>query len=88
MGTAVSTGVLVVGYALAIPVCVRLVPVLREKRLRWFAVLQTGTALIVAGYVLRDRGAAAIVNAGFFAAFAVGWFVVPHRDPQAGNRTG
>lgn len=74
-----STALLVVGYAMAVPVCVRLVPVLREQRRRWFSVLQIGTAAIVVGYVLADRPVGAVVNAAFFVFFWIGWFFWPRR---------
>ncbi len=74
-----ETVVLAVGYAMAIPVCVRLVPVLREQRVSWFAVLQVGTALIVAGHLLRDDAGGAIANVAFFVIFWIGWFRWPRR---------
>ncbi len=72
-----TTALLVVGYVMAIPVCVRLVPVLREQRTVWFAVLQLGTAAIVVGHALQGRTGAAVVNSAFFVLFAIGWFCWP-----------
>lgn len=76
-----SIVILVVGYAMAVPVCVRLVPVLRERRTRWFAVLQVGTALIVLGHWLAERPSAVAANVFFFVAFWVAWFLWPRSRP-------
>lgn len=74
------TAVLVLGYVLAVPVCVRLVPVLRERRVRWFVALLVGTAMIVAGHAAADRPGAAGVNVVFFVLFCAGWVWWPRHD--------
>lgn len=75
--------VLGAGYVLAVPVCVRLVPVMREQRVPWFVALQLGTALIVAGWLLKGERAPATVNAVFFVAFAAWWVAAGRRATAA-----
>ncbi len=72
-----SSAILIVGYLLAVPVCFRLVPVLREQRVPWFVALQVGTALIVVGHALAGRSGAVAANVFFFVAFWVGWYRWP-----------
>ena len=64
---------LLVGYALAVPVVVRWVPVVRERRWRWFVAHQAGMTAIVAGWALRGTYPAAAANGAWLAA-AAAWY--------------
>ena len=59
---------------MAIIVIARFVPVVRARRVRWFAAHQLAVTAIVAGWLLRGRPGAAAVNATWLAVAAV-WFV-------------
>ena len=69
----VATALHVAGYPTAVAVLTRFVPVVRERRLRWFLAHQVGMAAITAGWLLRgeDRGAA--VN-GAWLVLATVWY--------------
>jgi hypothetical protein len=66
---------LLVGYPVALVVITRWVPVVRERRWRWFAAHQAGMAAIVAGCLLRGRGSAAALNAAWLVV-ATAWYVL------------
>lgn len=70
----VSTALLVVGYPTSLVVLIRFVPVVRERRAGWFAAHQTAVAAIVAGWALKGKPAAAVVNATWLAV-ATAWWV-------------
>ncbi len=63
------------GYPVAIVVIVRWLPVVRERRIRWFALHQLAVAAIVAGHAIRERGTAVAINGAWFVIAAV-WYVV------------
>ncbi len=65
---------LVLGYAAALPVIVRIRAVLAERRRHWFAVLMAGMAAIVVGYLLGNRALPAAINAAGAAGLALGWW--------------
>jgi hypothetical protein len=64
-----------VGYPLALGVLARLRPVLAERRVWWFVVLEAATAGITAGWLLRRRPLPAVVNGAAFIGFAVAWLI-------------
>jgi hypothetical protein len=69
----VGVAVLAVGYPVSIGVLVRLLPVLRERRRTWIAVLIAGMSCLVVGWLLLRRPAAAAVNGAGLAAVVAGW---------------
>lgn len=70
-----------VGYPVSIGVIARWIPVVRERRLPWFAVHQAAVAAIVAGWALRGRPSAVAVNGAWFVAAAVWYMVAGRRRP-------
>ncbi|MDQ6909613.1 MAG: hypothetical protein M3Z84_02325 [Actinomycetota bacterium] len=64
---------LVVGYPAAIAVLVRLVPVLVQRRVAPFLVLESATACIVVGWLVLGSRPAAMVNCAFLVAFLIAW---------------
>ncbi len=76
-----SNVLLAVGYPLAAWAAIRLVPMYRNEDRARFLALETGTACVVAGLLLRRRLIPAALNAGAFVAFAVVWLV--YRRPPA-----
>jgi hypothetical protein len=69
-----STALLVAGYPTSIVVLTRFVPVVRERRVRWFVAHQAAVAAIVAGWALKGKPGGAIVNGAWLAA-ATAWWV-------------
>jgi hypothetical protein len=61
------------GYPVAIVVIVRWVPVVRERRTRWFALHELAVAAIVAGQAIRGEPLGIIVNASWGVIAAV-WY--------------
>ena len=74
---------LAIGYPLALGVLVRLRPVLAERRVWWFTVLEAATASITTGWVLHDRPVAAAINGAFLVGFAMAWFVTGRQTHAA-----
>jgi hypothetical protein len=66
---------LMVGYPLALGVLGRLRPVLAERRVWWFVVLEAATAGITAGWLLRRRPLPAVVNGAAVVGFAIAWWI-------------
>jgi hypothetical protein len=64
---------LAAGYPAAVVVLTRLVPVLRERRTRWFLILEAATAAITAGWLLLGRGEATLINGAALVGFAIAW---------------
>lgn len=71
--------VLVPAYAVAVTVIARWIPVVRERRLRWFTAHQVAVGVIVLGNVARDRAVGVIVN-GLWFLVAAGWYVLGGRS--------
>ncbi len=69
----VGVVLLAVGYAAALAVLVRLLPVLRERRRRWFAVLASGLSCLVVGWLLLGRPVPAAVNGAGLVAVTAAW---------------
>jgi hypothetical protein len=77
---------LVIGYPLALGVLTRLRPVLAERHVWWFVVLEAATASITAGWLLHGRPLPAAVNGAALAGFAIAWLVTVERvGPPAKN---
>ena len=51
------------GYPASIAVIIRFVPVVRERRVRWFVVHQIAVAAIVAGWALKSQWMSVAINA-------------------------
>lgn len=69
----VGVALLVVGYPTSVAVLVRILPVLRQRRQRWFGVLVAGLTCLTAGWALLRRPAPAAVNMAGLAALVVAW---------------
>lgn len=87
MRTALEILLLAFGYPAAIIVIFRFVPVVRERRIRWFVVHELGVAAIVAGQALMENPRGVIVNGswGVVAAiwYALGPTISRRRNPSA-----
>lgn len=70
-----STVLFVFGYPVSIAVIARWIPVVRERRLRWFVVHQLAVAAIVAGHALQESGRGVLVNGAWFVV-AAAWYGV------------
>lgn len=66
------------GYPLAVAVIVRWLSVVREQRIRWFAIHAAAVAAIVAGWVIDHRWSAVAIN-GTWLVISVLWFVTAGR---------
>ena len=53
------------GYPVAIVVIARYVPVVRERRIRWFAAHEAAVSAIVAGHALRPDTGGVVVNSAW-----------------------
>ena len=66
----------VVGYPLAIAVIARWVPVVRERRTRWFLAHEAAVAAIVAGHATRgDEGRSGVVINGAWLVSSAVWYL-------------
>ncbi|MBW3649670.1 MAG: hypothetical protein KY458_03790 [Actinobacteria bacterium] len=72
-----------VGYPVAVAGIVRLRRTFRERHAGWFLVEEAGTAAIVAGWLLAEKGArgrrAAAVNAAWGLGLAAAWVIAGRR---------
>lgn len=68
-----ATILFLVGYPVSIVVIVRWIPVVRERRARWFWLHQAAVAAIVAGHASRERWSAVVINGSWFVIAAV-WY--------------
>jgi hypothetical protein len=73
---------LVAGYPVAIAVLVRLVAVLVRRRLGAFALLESATLCIVAGWSTLGNAVAATINGVFLVAFGVAWVLAGQSSPR------
>jgi hypothetical protein len=79
----IAVGLFVVGYPTAIAVIARWVPVVRERRTKWFVIHQAAVAAIVAGQALKDNGSAVIINGAWFVTAAI-WYATRAPKRAAG----
>jgi hypothetical protein len=70
---------LVIGYAVALAMLARLRPVLVERRVWWFAALESAVGSIVVGWSLHGRPFAALLNSAALAGFAIAWLTTGRR---------
>lgn len=67
-----------VGYPTAVVVISRWIPVVRQRRLRWFLAHEAGVAAIVAGWAILGRRQGVVVN-GSWGVIAVAWYALGGR---------
>lgn len=77
-----STALLVVGYPTSIVVLTRIVPVVRERRVGWFVAHQAAVSALVAGWAIKGRTGAAVVN-GTWLVVATAWWMRTGRTNAA-----
>ena len=78
MKRAVVIALFAFGYPVAIAVIARYVPVVRERRVRWFAAHEAAVSAIVAGHALRPDTRGVVVNGTWLVAGTV-WYVLGGR---------
>jgi hypothetical protein len=87
MKTALEILLFAFGYPAAIIVIFRYVPVVRERRTRWFVIHELGVAAIVAGQALVGNPQGVVINGswGVIAAiwYALGPAISRRRSPSA-----
>lgn len=79
----VATALLVVGYAVALAVLVRARVVLRQRRRRWFVVLEIATGTVIVGYVLAGKAIGVILNTLNLLVIALVWIWTGRRRSAA-----
>ena len=68
------------GYPVAIAVIVRWIPVVRERRLKWFLWHEAAVAAIVVGHATRgEKGRAGVLINGAWLVVAAAWYAVGGR---------
>lgn len=82
MSTFVATLLHLAGYPAALVVVARWVPVVRERRWRWFVAHQVGVAAVVAGWLLRGRAGSVAVN-GAWLVLAAAWYALGGRRSRS-----
>ncbi|MEY2421292.1 MAG: hypothetical protein QOI95_1359 [Acidimicrobiaceae bacterium] len=75
MKTALEILLFAFGYPTAIIVIFRFVPVVRERRTRWFVLHELGVAAIVAGQALLGSAQGVIIN-GSWGVVAAVWYAL------------
>ncbi len=68
-----SLGLFVVGYPVSVVVITRFVPVVRQRRVKWFAAHQLGVAAVVAGWAVERNWPSVAANGAWLAAAAAWW---------------
>lgn len=68
-----GSALLAVGYPTSIVVLTRFAPVMRERRLGWFVAHQAAVAAIVAGWAIKGRTEAVVVNATWLVVATAWW---------------
>jgi hypothetical protein len=71
-----------IGYPVAIVVIIRFVPVVRQRRLRWFAAHEIAVSMIVIGWVTDHDWRAVAINGAWLVIAAV-WYVLGGRRASA-----
>jgi hypothetical protein len=75
---AAATALFAFGYPVAIVVIARFVPVVRERRWKWFVAHQLAVAAIVTGWVLKGDRRAVTINSSWLVASTV-WYALGGR---------
>jgi hypothetical protein len=78
----IATLLFVFGYPVSITVIVRWIPVVRERRTRWFVAHQLAVAAIVTGWLLKDDMQAVVINGTWFVVAAC-WYAWGGRRAQS-----
>lgn len=78
---AVRVALFAFGYPVSIVVITRFVPVVRERRLKWFAAHEVAVAAIVTGWAIDGDVGAVAVN-GSWLVVAAAWYVLGGRRPS------
>ena len=78
MKHAMEIALFAVGYPVSITVIVRWIPVVRERRVRWFFAHELAVTAIVAGWALAGKPGAVVVNATWLVVAAL-WYCVGGR---------
>ena len=73
MSSAAVIVLFAVGYPVSITVIVRWIPVVRERRIRWFVAHELAVAAIVAGWALSGDLGAVAINATWLVV-AAAWY--------------
>jgi hypothetical protein len=71
--SAVTTALFVFGYPVSIAVIVRWLPVVRQRRIKWFIAHQIAVAAIIAGWAIKGDTQAVVINGSWFVVAAV-WY--------------
>jgi hypothetical protein len=74
----VTTALFAFGYPTSLVVIARWLPVVRERRTRWFAIHEVAVAAIVAGWALKRDPMAVAINGSWLGVAAV-WYVAAGR---------
>jgi hypothetical protein len=83
----VEVVLLVLGYAVAVPLVVRLRGTLRERRLGELLVLEGATALVALGWALAGAPVGVVLNVLFVVGFAIAWYAYrPGLASRSSNR--
>jgi hypothetical protein len=87
VSSAIAVALFAVGYPVSITVIVRWIPVVRERRIRWFVAHELAVGAIVVGWALRGAPGAVAINATWLVVAAV-WYGLGGRrrrdDPATG----
>lgn len=79
--SALALGLFVVGYPTSVAVISRFVPVVRQRRVRWFAAHQLGVAAVVAGWAVERQWVSVAFNSAWLVS-ATAWWVVGGRQTR------
>jgi hypothetical protein len=74
----VTTALFAFGYPTSIAVITRWLPVVRERRTRWFVAHEVAVAAIVAGWVIKRDPMSAAIN-GSWLLIAAAWYLAAGR---------
>ena len=77
-----TTALFAFGYPVSIAVIVRWLPVVRERRVRWFAAHELAVAAIVAGWAIKRDPMAVAIN-GSWLVIAAAWYAAAGRRGRA-----
>jgi hypothetical protein len=85
--TAVEIALFAFGYPVAIVVIARFVPVVRQRRTRWFVLHELAVAAICMGHALRPDAQAVVINGSWGVSAAIWYALGPRisrrRQPSA-----
>lgn len=82
MTEAARVALLALGYPVAIVVIARFVPVVRERRIKWFVAHEVAVAAIVTAWALDGAGRAVAINGAWLVVAAI-WYALGGRRRSA-----